>query len=311
MRRMSGRLGAAVILILSGICLGADLSEGAARVQARLVADTVAVRPGEAFRLGVLIDLAPGWHVYWQNPGESGMATSVKFALPDGYTVGPLQFPTPVAFEQAGVLSYGYSGQVLLYVTVTPPPGDNRSELAIAADVRWLVCDDAQCLPGKASPKLSLPVGNGAATPAAGRGDAELFDRWQARTPADVKASADVAGIEWAADPAAKQATVTITWKDKPGRNVYVFPDADPAVTVAPGDAKAADKRTSQAIAVTVLHGQSPKAAMLPAVLAYTAADGERRGVRTEIPVAAATGAKVAPANEAKNEAPAREPAKN
>src|SRR6478672_9135605 len=42
-------------------------------VKASLLADTTAVQPGQPFKVGVLLKIAPQWHVYWQNPGEGGI----------------------------------------------------------------------------------------------------------------------------------------------------------------------------------------------------------------------------------------------
>src|SRR5688572_9197775 len=69
-------------------------------VRAKLVADTTAVKAGQPFTVGVLLEIAPKWHVYWSNPGDSGMPTTVKFIAPDGFKVGELQYPTPVSFKQ-------------------------------------------------------------------------------------------------------------------------------------------------------------------------------------------------------------------
>ena len=52
-------------------------------VEAQLVADTTAMRPGTTFTLGVLLKLQPEWHVYWTNPGEVGYATTFEWTLPD------------------------------------------------------------------------------------------------------------------------------------------------------------------------------------------------------------------------------------
>jgi len=35
------------------------------------------------------------WHTYWVNAGDSGMATSLKWAPPPGFTAGPILWPYP------------------------------------------------------------------------------------------------------------------------------------------------------------------------------------------------------------------------
>lgn len=38
----------------------------------------------------------PGWHLYWKNPGDSGLAPEVVWELPEGWEAGPLEHPVPV-----------------------------------------------------------------------------------------------------------------------------------------------------------------------------------------------------------------------
>ena len=69
-------------------------------VRAELLADVEIIQPGVLFRLGVLLVMQPGWHVHWTNPGASGEPTEIVLRLPDGFTAGPLQWPTPTLVMQ-------------------------------------------------------------------------------------------------------------------------------------------------------------------------------------------------------------------
>ena len=60
-----------------------------------LVSDTDAVAPGTPFRVGLHFRLAPGWHTYWRNPGDAGVAPELDLALPQGATAGPIAWPAP------------------------------------------------------------------------------------------------------------------------------------------------------------------------------------------------------------------------
>lgn len=134
-------------------------------VKARLIADVEAVQVGKPFTVGVLLTIEPDWHIYWKHPGDAGMATSVKFKVPAGYSVGPVSWPRPVTFEQPGkVIGYGYKGQVLLTATVTPLKAKPKTKakadpsagpLTLSAEVDWLACRD-KCIPGRASLKLAV-----------------------------------------------------------------------------------------------------------------------------------------------------------
>ena len=64
-------------------------------VQAQILADVSTVSPGVPFHVGVLFKVADGWHIYWKNPGDAGLATAVQWQLPDGFSAGPLRWPQP------------------------------------------------------------------------------------------------------------------------------------------------------------------------------------------------------------------------
>ena len=51
--------------------------------EARLVADTTSVKPGHPFTAAVQLTIAPGWHVYWENPGDTALPIQVVSARPD------------------------------------------------------------------------------------------------------------------------------------------------------------------------------------------------------------------------------------
>jgi len=83
-------------------------SAQAAHTQAQLVlADDVA-RPGETVLVGVHLKMEPGWHTYWKNPGEAGMATKIVWHLPQGVTAGDIQWPLREKLPPAEVTTYGY-----------------------------------------------------------------------------------------------------------------------------------------------------------------------------------------------------------
>jgi DsbC/DsbD-like thiol-disulfide interchange protein len=42
------------------------------------------LKPGKALWLGLLMCHVPHWHTYWENPGDSGLATTLLWKLPAG-----------------------------------------------------------------------------------------------------------------------------------------------------------------------------------------------------------------------------------
>lgn len=127
-------------------------------VRASLLADVTHVVPGQTMVVAVRFDIAPGWHIYWQNPGEAGLATNMELAAPAGFEVGPVRYPGPVRFESPGpVVSYGYAGQALLSVEVQTPATVAAKEHTFSARTSWLACKHA-CVRGTAQVELRLPA---------------------------------------------------------------------------------------------------------------------------------------------------------
>lgn len=159
---MIGRLllGAALLVACSPVTPvdADDFGDGNARAQ--LVMSTDDIEPGGTFLLGVHFDIEPGWHIYWRNPGEAGVATEIRWRLPDGVQAGALQWPLPIGFIQSGEIpGYGYEDSVVLASEIRDSDGlDENSE--VGAMVSWLACKDV-CVIGSAElarPLSEVPV---------------------------------------------------------------------------------------------------------------------------------------------------------
>jgi DsbC/DsbD-like thiol-disulfide interchange protein len=145
--------------LLGGWPVASDASPPAAElVQAELIAEPTAVKPGEPFWVGVRLRIKDHWHVYWRNPGDSGEAVAINWRLPPGFAASPIAWPTPQRIPIAHLANFGYEGETTLLARVTPPAAlDSAAPTSITADVTWLVCEK-ECIPGEASLSLSLPV---------------------------------------------------------------------------------------------------------------------------------------------------------
>lgn len=127
-------------------------------VVAELVADSATIYPGQAFNVALRLEMDPHWHVYWINPGDTGLVPQVEWDLPEGFEVGPLQFPTPVKIPTPPLVSYGYEGELFLVATMKAPESLKVGEtVRFNASASWLVCQEA-CIPGDALLALELPV---------------------------------------------------------------------------------------------------------------------------------------------------------
>ncbi|GJE11386.1 protein-disulfide reductase DsbD family protein [Methylobacterium longum] len=148
-------------------------------VRSSLAAEPAAVAGAQPFTLAVRMQVKPGWHVYWRNPGDSGLPPEVTWTLPAGFNAGAIRWPAPERIPIATLMNYGYEGEVTLLVPVTPPPSlDPADPVRIQAKLTYLVCE-TECVPGSADLALTLPVGEPKPDPA----NAELFARARAALP--------------------------------------------------------------------------------------------------------------------------------
>jgi thiol:disulfide interchange protein DsbD len=152
------------------------------RVEARLVAAVEGVPAnGGTIALALHQRMQPDWHTYWRNPGESGEPVTLAWTLPEGFTAGEINWPTPERIAFGDLANYGFSEEVLLRVDISVPPGLTPGQrVTFTADASWLVCKDI-CIPEKATLDLTLPVVAG--EPATNEAWREAFATARAEEP--------------------------------------------------------------------------------------------------------------------------------
>lgn len=137
------------------------------RVTATLLSARDTVAPGERFHVALVQRIAPGWHTYWRNPGDSGEPTRLDWTLPDGVAAGAIQWPAPKAIRVEPLVNFGFEGTVLLPVEIAVPTTAKPGEtLSLAASATWLVCEKI-CIPEEGSFRLDLPIAAGGSADAA------------------------------------------------------------------------------------------------------------------------------------------------
>ena len=133
-------------------------SHEADHVTVELISEHTALVPGQSMQIGLLLRHEPHWHTYWINPGDSGLPTTLDFTLPQGFKTQDIAWPLPKRFDVGGLYNFGYEGETLLPVAIEVP-ADARpgTSVQIAVVAKWLVCRE-ECIPGKASLALDLPI---------------------------------------------------------------------------------------------------------------------------------------------------------
>jgi thiol:disulfide interchange protein DsbD len=255
---------------------------GGLKTKAMLVADVKSVQPGKPFTAGLLLTMAPGWHTYWKNPGESGLATTIAWTLPKGFHAGDIVWPLPEKKVESGdVLTYGYEGETMLLVAITPsstiPVG---SRMTLKAQVDWLECE-ASCVPGSAMVDLTLPVSSAPAGPA----NEKLFAKYREQLPKPVDSNPDLA-IEHSLTGRAVRLKVSPV----NGKSIHsvgsldFYPESLDGYTFGRTATEVSDRAVTITLPFTS-NQDSPPSSTLRGVLVRVGMEGHRSGVIVEVPM--------------------------
>ena len=212
-------------ILMVGVAGAAQALESAPvaskRAVATLVTETDAMQPGKPFRVALRLRMADGWHTYWKNPGDAGVPPDLTI---EHVAQSPIDWPTPRRVAEGPVMTYAYTGEVLLPVTITADSG------TIVAHAQWLVCKDV-CVPEDGEFSLNLPVGTPGLSAQAG-----LFAAHDRAVPRTSPWTATVSpeGTLFVRGPELTRTTVTDAWfiPDQPG---WIQDDAAQPLSVRDG----------------------------------------------------------------------------
>ncbi|MCB2108501.1 MAG: thioredoxin family protein [Rhodobacteraceae bacterium] len=163
-----------------------------------LIARTSAA-PGSTVWAALKLELAPGWHTYWRNPGDSGLPGGVSWTLPEGMTNGEIAWPAPERAPYGPLMNFGFHDQVILPVPLTVSSGAPTGMNVIRADANWLVCADV-CIPDQATLEIPFAVGVDGTPPPTG--DADEIAAAIEKIPLAIEGPVTIAraGDEWRVD---------------------------------------------------------------------------------------------------------------
>lgn len=211
-RFVSVLLGACALLAIFASASAKPVRNGA--VVAELVSAQASVQPGQPFWVALKLTHDAHWHSYWINAG-TGYPTTINWTLPEGFTAGPIVWPTPHTVKDTSgkITGNGYEGTIFLFTQITPPatlaPGTN---VTLKAAAEWLMCMDS-CMPGDAQLELTRPVKAG--TPEPDMSIARLFNNALAEVPAKA--------ADWAFTAQRDGAKITLRITPRADGNTHEF----------------------------------------------------------------------------------------
>ena len=168
-----------------------------------LLAAQTSAAPGQPVDLALRLQLAPGWHVYWMNPGDAGQPPQIGVHAPAGSTVSDIRWPAPHRHVDAQITTFIHEGDVTLPFSLILPAGV-QGVVPVAVKATWLICKDI-CIPEEGVFQLSLPVGTPAPSPHAALFEAAERARptaamWQAVVDSRATLSLSGAGVAQVAE---------------------------------------------------------------------------------------------------------------
>jgi DsbC/DsbD-like thiol-disulfide interchange protein len=151
------------VLVLLAPAIASAAADPARYMPAELIAETLEPAPGSTVLVGIRMTPRAGWHGYWSNPGDSGIATTVRWSAPGGVSFGPLLHPAPSLLSEEGIDSYVHEGDHILLARMSMPESlPEGTAIPLVADLSWAACTATQCVPLRARLRLQLTAGEGA-----------------------------------------------------------------------------------------------------------------------------------------------------
>lgn len=161
-------------------CLVASLpvipaAASATHIRAELVAETMEPAPGSTITLALRMQPEQGFHGYWLNPGDAGMALEADWSLPAGARIGAFAYPAPRRLLVTGLMNHVYEGRYALLASLHIPVGARRgAAFPVRLTAHWVACSANSCIAESQAMSLKLRIGDGAISPARAAGFAQM-----------------------------------------------------------------------------------------------------------------------------------------
>ena len=261
---------------------GGKLFGNRKHTRARLVLSHESAKPGDTVLAGVELTMDAGWHTYWQNGGDSGLATELFWNLPAGLTAGEIQWPVPEKLvvtdpKYPPTITYVYNDRAVLLVPLKVAANAPVGELDLAVLAKWLECEVA-CVPGSNIVRGTLVITNESKL----NSDTNFFVEAQRRVP-DKKLPGSVTA-QWDAPADVTNRAFVIEWQAAATEPDF-FPFTNADLTVSPKTTVLANSGSNAVVRASAerLGGAWPKQI---AGLLVRQENGTLAGYEVSLPVA-------------------------
>ena len=179
---------AALMLTLTSPTAYAQIAGSPQRHIASELAVERPAAPGGTVMLAIHMTPEPGWHGYWQNPGDAGFGMRLDWHLPKGARTASPLYPVPEALLVSGLMNHVFSHDYAVLVPLTlPADAPLGASLPVSVTADYLVCTQTICVPEQAHLATRITIAQGPQSPS------PSFSAWRAKLPAPLGASAHLA----------------------------------------------------------------------------------------------------------------------
>ena len=123
-----------------------------------ILTESTSITPGDELLIGFKFTLNPGWHTYWENPGDAGEGASIKWNLPNDVSASEILWPGPQRIPVEPLMTFGYEDEVVLLTKIYTSE-TTIVPLNLNALVSWYTCKEI-CIPQEAEVSIPIKLGN-------------------------------------------------------------------------------------------------------------------------------------------------------
>ena len=116
------------------------------------------MKPGDELLVGFKFTLNPGWHTYWENPGDAGEGASINWNLPNDVNASKILWPGPERIPVDPLMTFGYEEEVVLLTKIYTSE-TTTIPVTLNAQVSWYTCKEI-CIPQEAEVSFPINLGN-------------------------------------------------------------------------------------------------------------------------------------------------------
>lgn len=103
-----------ILLITPSLAQGKIAKAVTDHASVEILIESKEIYTNENLVLGIRFDLEPGWHVYWKNPGDSGLPPDINWVTEDGARLDKILWPAPEKTPENPLMTYGYYNELVL-----------------------------------------------------------------------------------------------------------------------------------------------------------------------------------------------------